>query len=188
MLDSIGEVLYKTTDKQTNQYSNITACVLIDLVASLMDFVDVVIYGEVVWSQDKGSKSKEKKTQCGETSTNNTGESEPDLSTRGGSKIEKDRFQQLREDINEENNSISEGKRNLETEDGLKQGGGGSYPDQANIEANMMLKFENEVFSQEQVIVEKWKAVDGKDEAGFRRNRYTQQQCRKDSFKKNGTE
>ncbi|KAL2644226.1 hypothetical protein R1flu_011813 [Riccia fluitans] len=51
MLDAIGEVLYKTIDKQTNQYVNISACVLIDLAKPLKDAVDVEIYGETVWSQ-----------------------------------------------------------------------------------------------------------------------------------------
>ncbi|KAL3697231.1 hypothetical protein R1sor_011307 [Riccia sorocarpa] len=51
MLDVIGEVLYKTIDKQTNQYSNISACVLIDLAKPLKDTVDIIVYGEVIWSQ-----------------------------------------------------------------------------------------------------------------------------------------
>ncbi|KAL3679051.1 hypothetical protein R1sor_022007 [Riccia sorocarpa] len=51
MLDVIGEVLYKPIDKQTNQYSNISACILVDLAKPLKDTVDIIVYGTVIWSQ-----------------------------------------------------------------------------------------------------------------------------------------
>ncbi|KAL3699544.1 hypothetical protein R1sor_017566 [Riccia sorocarpa] len=202
MLDSIGEVLHKTIDKQTNQYSNISACVLVDLAASLMDSVDVVIYGEVVWSQviqyqrlpDTCFKCQQRghwirecpkwreeeqsadppdreeseipdtqngvatKSAGGEASSSKTGQGAAEASTSRGGTLDKDGFQQA---------SIAEGGGRTDVGEAGDQSEEQHL--QENVDMEMLNRFENEIFSPEQLIVEKRRVIDGEDEGGFRR-------------------